>query len=101
MQEAPLLALHLPKPCTETLYSARTTNCHLRYKGERNGVQRRTNVALEKPRCKHWSCCGWQKGMSPDEVMLNSEEIKAVAIVVIELHLSEGISKGVSESVSQ
>jgi len=66
----------------------------MEYKGEQM-------QALEKPWCKHWSCCGWQKGMSPDEAMLNSEEIKAVAIVVIELRLSEGISKGVSESVSQ
>ena len=39
--------------------------------------------------------------MSPDEAMLNSEEIKPVAVVVIELCLSEGISKGVSQSVSQ
>jgi len=31
---------------------------------------------------------------------LNSEGIKAVAIAVIELRLSEGISKGVSQSVS-
>ena len=37
--------------------------------------------------------------MSPDEAMLNSEEIKAIAI--IELHLSEGISKGGRECVSQ
>ena len=39
--------------------------------------------------------------MSPDKVMLNSEESKAVAIAVIELRLSEGISKGVSQTVSQ
>jgi len=31
-----------------------------------------------------------------DKMTLNSEEIKAVVIAVIELHLSEGISKGVS-----
>ena len=31
--------------------------------------------------------------------MLNSEEMKAIAIAVIKLHLSEGISKGVSQSV--
>ena len=31
--------------------------------------------------------------------MLNSEEIKAVVIVVIKLRLSEGINKGVSQSV--
>ena len=35
--------------------------------------------------------------MSPDKATLNSEEIKAVAIAIIELPLSEGISKGVSE----
>ena len=34
---------------------------------------------------------------SPDEATLNSEEIKPVAIATIELCLSEGISKGVSE----
>jgi len=39
--------------------------------------------------------------MSPDEATLNSEEIKAVAIAVTELRLSEDISKGVSQSVSQ
>ena len=30
--------------------------------------------------------------MSPDKVILSSEEIKAVAIAIIELCLSEGIS---------
>ena len=39
--------------------------------------------------------------MSLDEAKLNSEETKAVAIAVIELCLSEGISKGVSQSVSR
>ena len=39
--------------------------------------------------------------MSPDEAMLNSEEIKAVALAIIELHLSEGISQSVSQSVSR
>jgi len=39
--------------------------------------------------------------MPPDEATLNSEEVKAVAIAVIELRLSEGISKGVSQTVSQ
>jgi len=39
--------------------------------------------------------------MSPDEATLNSEEIEAVAIAIIKLHLFEGIGKGGSESVSQ
>ena len=33
----------------------------------------------------------------PDEVMLISEEIKSVAIAIIELCLSEGISKSVGQ----
>jgi len=37
--------------------------------------------------------------MSLDEVTLNSEEIKPLAIASIELRLSEGISKEVSLSV--
>jgi len=41
---------------------------------------------------EHWSCCGWQKGMSPDEVTLNSEETKPLTLAIIELRLSEGIS---------
>jgi len=49
--------------------------------------------------CKHWSYCGWPKGTSLDEATLNSEEIKPVTIAIIELRLSEHISKGVSQSV--
>ena len=33
------------------------------------------------------------------EATLNSEEIKPVALAVIELHLSEGISQSVTQSV--
>ena len=39
-----------------------------------------------------WSCCGWQKCMSQDKLTLSSEEVKPVAIAIIELCLSEGIS---------
>ena len=35
-----------------------------------------------------------------DEATLNSEEIKPVATAIIELHLSEGISRPVSQPVS-
>ena len=52
---------------------------------------------MVEPWCKHWSCCDWLKGMSLGEATLNSEEIKAVAIAIIKLRLSEDISKGVSE----
>ena len=36
-----------------------------------------------------------------DEATLNSEEIKPVAIAIIELHLSEGISKYMPQSCSR
>jgi len=41
--------------------------------------------------------------MSPDKVTLNSEEIKALAIAIIELHLhlSEGISQLVENLTKQ
>ena len=39
--------------------------------------------------------------MIPDKATLNSEEIKPVAIAIIELRLSEGISQGGSQSFSQ
>jgi len=55
-----------------------------------------------KPWYKHWSCSGWQKGTSRDEVMLNSEEIKPIALAVIEVRLSEAsVSQLVRQSVSQ
>jgi len=38
--------------------------------------------------------------MSWEEVTLNSEEIKPVAIAIIELHLSEGICKSISQLVN-
>jgi len=52
--------------------------------------QRRTTVA---PWSLHCSCCGWQKGMSRDEASSISEEIRPAALAIIELHLSERLSK--------
>ena len=37
------------------------------------------------------------KSTSPDEATLNSEEIKPVALAIIKLSLSEGISQSVSQ----
>jgi len=39
--------------------------------------------------------------MSPDEATLNSEEIEPVALAIIKLRLSEGISQSVSQSVEK
>jgi len=47
------------------------------------------------------SCCGWWKGMYRDEVKSSSEEIKPVALSIVELHLVEGISQLVSKSISR
>jgi len=52
----------------------------------------------------HWSVheeciimyCSMPKGTSQAEVMSNSEEIKPLALAVIKLCLSEGISQSVS-----
>ena len=49
----------------------------------------------------HCTYCGMPKGTSRAEAMLNSEKIKPVALVVIELRLSEGISQSVTQSVTQ
>jgi len=38
-----------------------------------------------------------EKCTSQDKAMLNSAKIKPVALAVIELHLSEGSGKGVSQ----
>ena len=68
--------------------SGATANRHLCSSGERNGEQRRTKVSFG---CEHWTCSGWRKCTSRDEATLNSEVIKPIALVVIELRLSEGI----------
>ena len=60
---------------------------------ERMGDQRGTKGA---PWCKHFSSCGWQKGTSQDEVTLISEEIKSLALAVLNLYstcLKASISK--------
>ena len=74
-------------------HNMRIANRHLHAKGERNGVQGRTKVSFGRTMM---GCCSWWKGTSQDEATLNSEEIKAVAIAIIELRLSEGISHSVS-----
>ena len=43
--------------------------------------------------------CGMPKGTCPAEATLDSEKIKSVALAIIELHVSEGISQSVENSV--
>ena len=46
MQEVYLFALHLLKSRTEAIMRCTVTNHHLRGKGKRNNVQRRTKVSF-------------------------------------------------------
>ena len=62
-----------------------------------NGTQRRTLVS---PQRMHYTYCGMPKGMCPAEETSNSEKIYPVALAIIKLHLSEGISQLVTQSVS-
>ena len=61
-------------------------NCHLCSRGERNGAQMRTKLSIGRTMMEALELQRLAKGMSPDEVTLNSEEIKPVAI---ELRLFE------------
>ena len=72
----PLLVLHLPKSHTKAITRVLpiVTHAVLEKKIECKGEQR---WALVEPCCKHWSCCGWHKGMSWDEVTLNNEKSQA------------------------
>ena len=58
-----------------------------------NGTQRRTLVS---PCRMHCTYCSMLKVTFPAEATLNSEKIKPVALAIIELRLSEGISYSVS-----
>ena len=49
----------------------------------------------------HCTYCGMPKGTSQAEAMSNSEKIKPIALAVIELCLSEGISQPVTYLPSQ
>ena len=59
-----------------------TTNQHLELSAKRNGTQRRTKV----------SALHVLQYAKMNKATLNSERIKPVALAIIELHLSEGIS---------
>ena len=71
-------------------------NRHFSLSAKRNGTQRRTLVSPRRMHCTH---CGMPKGTFRAEATSNSENIKPVALAVIELRLSEGISQSVSQSL--
>ena len=61
--------------------------------GEKNGAHRRTKASFGRTMMQALELLWLAKGMSRDKAMSNSEEIKSVAIVIIVLSLSEGISQ--------
>ena len=75
-----------------------TTKSTLLLSAKMNGTQRRTLVS---PRKMHYVYCGIPQGTSWAEATSNSEKIKPVALAIIKLHFSEGISELLSYSVSQ
>jgi len=57
------------------------------------------SMSMNKTRCTYCTSCSVPKGTSPDEAMSNGEEIKPVAVVIVEFCLYEGISQSDSQSV--
>ena len=84
--------MHLSKPLTKAItrilqiVAFAAVEKGMEYKGEQR-------CASVKPRCKHWSCSDWRKDIPQDKATSKSAKIKPIALVVIKLHLSEGISK--------
>jgi len=76
-------------------HNVRTTNRHPCSKGERNGVQRRTKVSFGRTMMRALELLWLAKKHIPGRTDV---EIKAAAIAIIELCLSEGISQSVSQS---
>jgi len=82
-------------------YNTHTAYRHLRAKEEKNGVQRRTKVSFGRIMMRALELLQLARRHIPDEVTFNSEEIKDVAIAIINLCFSEGISQSVSQSVGR
>jgi len=68
-------------------------NQHFLWWAKVNGTKRR---ALVRPWRVHFMNSSASKGASRDEATSNSKKIKPIALVVIELHLSEGIRQAIS-----
>ena len=83
-------------PFRREAYHVLPLNRHFSLSAKMNGTQRRTLVS---PWRMHFMYCSIPKGTSQDEAMLNSEKIKPVAVVIIELHLSEGISQLLTDAL--
>ena len=79
--------------------SGATKNRHLRDSGERNQEKRRTKVSFGRTMIRASQLQRLAKKAHLE--MKSSEEIKPIALAVIELCMSEGISLIVSQSDTQ
>ena len=70
-------------------------NRRLSLSAKMSGTQRRTQVSPWRMHCTY---CGMSKGTCRAEAMSNSENIKPIALAIIKLCFSEGISQLVSQS---
>jgi len=57
--------------------------------------------ALVSPRRMHCMHSGMAKGTSQAGVVLNSEKFKPIALAIVQLHESKGISQSGSQLVNQ
>ena len=86
-----MLALYFPKSCTEAIIMC-TANRHLCGSVETNGEQRRTKVSFGRTMILALELLRLANRDVSRQSKLISEEIKPVAIAIIELYLSEGIN---------
>jgi len=63
-----------------------TANCHLYVVVKKKWGHKGSTMI------QHCSCCGWWKGTFWDKVTLINEEIKSLALAILELCCSDGIS---------
>ena len=76
------------------LLQINTLRCQQKYWNTKGGQRQVHGVCIVRTEVG-------KKGTSQDKAMLNSKEIKPVALSIVELYLAGGISYLVSQSVSQ
>ena len=93
---------HKKCPCQHCTYTSLVPKPQHVYRKSSPSQQWRKEWRTKKNKVELWQMIqvlellGWRKGTSQDEATLVSEEIKPVAITIIELCLSECISQSVS-----
>ena len=96
LSKSPLWQIRMISVTRKGNHHVLSPNQHFLLSAKMNGTQRRT---LVNPWRMHCTYCGMPKGTCQAKTTSNSENIKLVALAVIELRLSEGISQLVSQSL--